>query len=192
MIERDKLPTQETIDFFLSEAEVQDVYKGLTLAERAYSGNVRAGIDAMLNRPKEFEAAGMKYLGRPNPNGLIQMVIFGGGGLGFAAMAVWDLINGNEAYLIALKCVTAVFGVLAAYLTRLTRKYMVKRIESIFTDLDAKPATLNSANYLDFLRKNSQLKAYAEKLNEGSASPTMRELVALKFHEIDLLGAVSN
>lgn len=66
MIERDKLPEQETMVGFMEENDVQGVYYGLQLAERAYGGGVRAGIDALVHKPKEFDAAVAKYLRQPN------------------------------------------------------------------------------------------------------------------------------
>lgn len=193
MIERDKLPEQETIDVFMSDDDVQAVYHGLMLAERAYGGDVRAGIDAMVNKPQDFVAAVLKYRSRPNWQAQFHTVFMGGGGLFFGASAGLDLLNGSEDYFQTfLKTAIAVIGVSAAWHARFNRAIMAKQIQSITDVLDSTPATLNAQKYAVFLDENPQLKAIAEKLNKDNERPTMRNLVALKFHEIDLLGAVSS
>ena len=193
MIERDKLPEQETMVGFMEENDVQGVYYGLQLAERAYGGGVRAGIDALVHKPKEFDAAVAKYLRQPNRQVQMHTAIFGGGGLLFGALAAIDLINGSEdIFLTVFKAAIAVFGVLAALLERMKRAVMAKMIDSISAALDSTPASLNRERYSAFLHENPQLKAFAERLNQANELPTLRDLVALKFHEIDLLGAVSS
>lgn len=184
MTETTALPEHETMTF-LTPVEAQHVYIAMEMGKRAYQGDILSAMKDLRTNPSRFEENVHRYIStKPRAvlnaqllHGSVAMVVIGCFAYFRADLSWLDIVAG---------CLAMFFAGFQFLKIQLTHKGMAKQLQMIYLGLQALPDNIDDMEFAKFLAGKPDLQELAGVLGRPSKL-TMRDLVLLKFRELQLL-----